>query len=45
MQLCYVHPDKVGSDKKLSVHIYAERQTKKVLAARDFLKERIKNLK
>lgn len=45
MQLSYVHPDKVSSEKKLAVHIYAERQTKKVLAARDFLIERIKNLK
>ncbi len=41
MQLTYVHPDKVNSKNK-SVHTYAEMQTKKVLAARDFLKERIK---
>lgn len=45
MQLRYVHPDKLSTVQNEAVKAYAERQTKAVYAARDFLIERLRNKK
>lgn len=43
MQLRYVHPDKHNKAQNQALTAYAERQTKAVYAARDFLIERLRN--